>query len=670
MYQNIAILIIMLPLASSVINGLFVKIIDKKLAQIIATGFLSLSALFSLIIFSHTGLDGHIIHIKLLPWIEIGNFKVNWSIYIDQLTSIMFIAVTWVSSVVHIYSLGYMAEDKGIIRFLSFLSLFTFFMLMLVSADNFLQLFFGWEGVGVCSYLLIGFWYSKESANKAAIKAFITNRASDFAFILGIITIIFYCGSANYKDVFSSAELLSNTKILLQFSILDIICLLLFIGCMGKSAQIGLHIWLPDAMEGPTPVSALIHAATMVTAGVFLVARCSYLFEYSPIVLQFITIIGGVTCLFAASIAIMQSDIKKIIAYSTCSQLGYMFMACGVSAYNSGIFHLVTHAFFKALLFLSAGSVIHAVHERDIFKMGNLRNKMPITYGNFLIGSLALIGIYPLAGFYSKDSILEAAYSSGSFMFIFGIVAAILTAIYSMKIIMLVFHGKTKLEKDVFEHAHEPAKVMNNPLILLVAGSFFSGMIGYYLLSMDKPNGYFHESLFNLHIYKLLISHPPLYIKLLPMAVGIIGIVTGIYFYKIRQDKNFDHILQLNSKGSRQDEFKGESAQRILIREHRRVSKNSLVWSLLNDAVRNKYYFDELYNYLIVKPINCLASLFYLGDQKIIDRFGPNGFSRVVNCFSVLTGKTQTGYVFNYALYIVSFIVVVISFFVLLAVVH
>ena len=652
MYQNIAIMIIMLPLASSVINGLFVKIIDKKLAQIIATGFLSLSALFSLIIFSHTGLDRHIIHIKLLPWIEAGNFKVNWSIYIDQLTSIMFIAVTWVSSVVHIYSLGYMAKDKGIIRFLSFLSLFTFFMLMLVSADNFLQLFFGWEGVGVCSYLLIGFWYSKESANKAAIKAFITNRASDFAFILGIITIIFYCGSANYKDVFSSAELLSNTKILLQFSILDIICLLLFIGCMGKSAQIGLHIWLPDAMEGPTPVSALIHAATMVTAGVFLVARCSYLFEYSPIVLQFITIIGGVTCLFAASIAIMQSDIKKIIAYSTCSQLGYMFMACGVSAYNSGIFHLVTHAFFKALLFLSAGSVIHAVHEQDIFKMGNLRNKMPVTYGNFLIGSLALIGIYPLAGFYSKDSILEAAYSSGSFMFIFGIAAAILTAIYSMKIIMLVFHGKTKLEKDVFEHAHEPAKIMNNPLILLVAGSFFSGMIGYYLLSMDKPNGYFHESLFNLHIYKLLISHPPLYIKLLPMAVGIVGIVIGIF------------VFSLSSR---------LSSMSFLRKQESKKNKNDWIpWSshgmtplvLISNILRNKYYFDELYNCLIVKPINCLASLFYLGDQKIIDRFGPNGFSRVVNCFSVLTCKTQTGYVFNYALYIVSFIVVTISFFV------
>ncbi|AAY62108.1 proton-translocating NADH-quinone oxidoreductase, chain L family protein [Rickettsia felis str. Pedreira] len=642
MYQNLAIMIIMLPLASSVINGLFLKVIDTKLAQIIATGFLSLSALFSLVIFCDAGLDGNIIHIKLLPWIEVGNFKVNWSIYIDQLTSIMFIAVTWVSSVVHIYSLGYMAEDKGIIRFLSFLSLFTFFMLMLVSADNFLQLFFGWEGVGVCSYLLIGFWYSKESANKAAIKAFITNRASDFAFILGIITIIVYCGSANYKDVFSSAELLSNTKIFLQFSILDVICLLLFIGCMGKSAQIGLHVWLPDAMEGPTPVSALIHAATMVTAGVFLVARCSYLFEYSPLVLQFITIIGGVTCLFAASIAIMQSDIKKIIAYSTCSQLGYMFMACGVSAYNSGIFHLVTHAFFKALLFLSAGSIIHAVHEQDIFKMGDLRNKMPVTYGNSLIGSLALIGIYPLAGFYSKDSILEAAYSSGSFMFIFGIAAAILTAIYSMKIIMLVFYGKTKLEKDVFEHAHEPAKIMNTPLILLVAGSFFSGMIGYYLLSMDKPNGYFHESLFNLHIYKLLISHPPLYIKLLPMAVGIMGIVIGICVY------NSSTIMS----------FRPSSMS------FPRKRESSKPFNLVYNILHNKYYFDEIYNFLIVKPINCLASLFYLGDQKIIDRFGPNGFSRVVNCFSVLTGKTQTGYVFNYALYIVSFIVVVISVFV------
>ncbi|HJD60735.1 MAG TPA: NADH-quinone oxidoreductase subunit L [Rickettsia endosymbiont of Columbicola hoogstraali] len=637
MYQSIAIMIIVLPLASALINGLFVRRIDKKLASIVTTSFLSLSALFALIIFYHTGLNEHIIHIKLLPWIEISQFKVDWSIYIDQLTSIMFIAVTWVSSVVHIYSLGYMAEDKGIVRFLSFLSLFTFFMLMLVSADNFLQLFFGWEGVGVCSYLLIGFWYSKESANKAAIKAFIVNRVGDFAFILSLITIIFYCHSANYEDVFLLAPKLANTKILLadfEISILDIACLLLFIGCMGKSAQIGLHVWLPDAMEGPTPVSALIHAATMVTAGVFLVARCSYLFEYSPMVLQFITIIGGITCLFAASIAIMQNDIKKIIAYSTCSQLGYMFMACGVSAYNSGIFHLVTHAFFKALLFLSAGSVIHAVHEQDIFKMGELRNKMPITYGNFLIGLLALIGIYPLAGFYSKDSILEAVYSSGSFMFIFGILAAILTAIYSIKIIMLVFHGKTRLEKDVFEHAHEPPKVMNNPLTLLVAGSFFSGMIGYYLLSMDKPNGYFNDSLLNLQVYKLLVTHPPLHIKLLPMIVGIIGIVAGIYLYKSDVVMSFPR---------RRESSKDNYFTKILI---------------------NKYYFDELYNFLIVKPINCLACLFYSGDQKIIDRFGPNGFARSVNCFSILTGKTQTGYIFNYTLYVVFFMVAAISCFV------
>ena len=658
MYQSITIMIIMLPLASAVINGLFSRVINKKLASIIAASFLSLSALFATIIFSYTGLEGHIVHIKLLPWITIKQFSADFAIYVDQLTSIMFIVVTFVSSVVHIYSLGYMAADKGIVRFLSFLSLFTFFMLILVSADNFLQLFFGWEGVGLCSYLLISFWYSKDSANKAAIKAFIANRVGDFAFILGIIMIIFFFRSANYKDVFLNAELLSNAKILFfgcNLSILDIICLLLFIGCMGKSAQIGLHIWLPDAMEGPTPVSALIHAATMVTAGVFLVARCSYLFEYSPIALQLITINGGITCLFAASIAIMQSDIKKIIAYSTCSQLGYMFLACGVSAYNSGIFHLVTHAFFKALLFLSAGSIIHAVHEQDIFKIGGLRNKMPVTYGNFLIGSLALIGIYPLAGFYSKDSILEAAYNSRSFMFIFGIVAAVLTAIYSMKIIMLVFHGKTKLKKDIFRHAHEAPKVMNNPLILLVTGSFFSGMIGYYLLSMDKPNGYFHESLFNLHIYKLLISHPPLYIKLLPMVAGIIGIIIGIHLYsKIKEDKNFDYTT------SRQDEF-SKLIQRL-------NPKNTLIWKFLNDVVRNKYYFDELYNYLIVKPINCLGYLFYFSDQKIIDHFGPNGFSRCVNYFSILTNKVQTGYIFNYTLYIVLFMVVVISYFVWLGV--
>ncbi|MFY9590307.1 NADH-quinone oxidoreductase subunit L [Rickettsia endosymbiont of Halotydeus destructor] len=629
MHETIAVLIVMLPLASAVINGMLCQVINKKYASIISSSAIIISALFSLYIFYYTGLNQNILHITLGKWFEIAKFKVNWAIYVDQLTSIMFLVVTCVSSVVHVYSLGYMREDKGLTKFLSFLSLFTFFMLMLVSADNFLQLFFGWEGVGLCSYLLIGFWYKKEAANKAAIKAFIVNRVGDFAFILGIIAIIFYCHSANFQDVFLAAKELANTSInLFGFlpSRLDIICLLLFIGCMGKSAQIGLHVWLPDAMEGPTPVSALIHAATMVTAGVFLVARCSYLFEYSPAILQFITIIGGTTCLFAATIAIAQSDIKKIIAYSTCSQLGYMFLACGVSAYNIAIFHLITHAFFKALLFLSAGSVIHAVHEQDIFKMGGLRDKMPVTYSNFLIGSLALIGIYPLAGFYSKDLILESVYSAGSFMFIFGIIAAVLTAIYSMKIIMLVFHGKTKLVHDVFEHAHESPKIMNSPLTILVAGSFFSGMIGYYLLSIDKPGGYFHESIFSLNSYRLLMNHPPLYIKLLPMIVGIIGIIIGICFYhKIRLDKKAGFI---------------------------------------ENILKNKYYFDEIYELIIVKFLIQISRLFYFSDQKIIDRFGPEGFSKIVNCFGFLASKTQTGYVFNYTLYIVLFVVSVITFFI------
>lgn len=710
MQGTIALLIVILPLASAIINGVLCLVVNKKYASIISSSAIIISALFSLYIFYYTGLNQNIIHITLGKWFEIAKFKVNWAIYVDQLTSIMFLVVTCVSSVVHIYSLGYMAEDTGLPKFLAFLSLFTFFMLMLVSADNFLQLFFGWEGVGLCSYLLIGFWYKKEAANKAAIKAFIVNRVGDFAFILGIIAIIFYCRSANFTEVFLAAKELANAPVnLFGFlpSSLDIICLLLFIGCMGKSAQIGLHVWLPDAMEGPTPVSALIHAATMVTAGVFLVARCSYLFEYSPTILQFITIIGGITCLFAASIAIAQSDIKKIIAYSTCSQLGYMFLACGVSAYNSAIFHLVTHAFFKALLFLSAGSVIHAIHEQDIFKMGGLRDKMPVTYGNFLIGSLALIGIYPLSGFYSKDLILESVYSAGSFMFIFGIIAAILTAIYSMKIIILVFHGKTKLAHDVFEHAHEPPSIMNNPLTILVAGSFFCGMIGYYLLSIDKPGGYFHESIFSLHIYRLLINHPPLYIKMLPMAVGIIGIIIGICVYRLRivtpwqselgfmarisdvipakariqeiQKSRPEFILGYikkllkqfrHDKKSLGSRFRGNDIEDISkTMQQSRRGCNMTTLRLTRHILQNKYYFDEIYELAIVKPLTQISRLFYFSDQKIIDRFGPEGFSRVVNCFGFLASKTQTGYVFNYTLYIILFVVSVITCFIGLSVI-
>ena len=632
MIQLAAILTVFLPLISGVTNGLFCNYLSKKQASLISSSSIIITALLATFLFYHVGINREIVDIILSKWFVIDNLEISWAIYIDQLTAIMFIAVTWVSAVVHIYSLGYMQDDKGLNKFLAFLSLFTFFMLALVSSNNFVQLFFGWEGVGLCSYLLIGFWYEKEAANKAAIKAFIVNRVGDFAFILGVITIIVYFQAADFATIFDKAEVLSKVQLdFLGFkaSVVDVTCFLLFLGCMGKSAQIGLHVWLPDAMEGPTPVSALIHAATMVTAVVFLVARCSYLFEYSPVILQFIAIIGGITCLFAASIAIVQKDIKKIIAYSTCSQLGYMFLACGVSAYNAGIFHLVTHAFFKALLFLSAGSVIHACHEQDIFKIGGLKDKMPITYCNFLIGSLALIGIYPLAGFYSKDAILELAYSSGGvgrLIFVLGIMAAVLTAIYSVKIISLVFHGKTKLSKEVFEHVHESPNIMNVPLSLLVIGSLFAGMIGYYILLIDKPSGYFIDSILNIHIYGVLSYHPPLYIKLLPMIVGLFGIiVAGIFYKKVRS-----------------------------------VSKGGFIYKILE----NKYYFDEIYNSLIVRFINMLSCIANIFDQKVIDRFGPSGFSKTANYFGSLVSRTQTGYIFNYTLYIVLFIVTCLTFFI------
>lgn len=619
---------------SAIANGLFCQRFSKKKASIISSSAIILAAICASIVFYDVGIKGNIVHILLAKWLNIRGTSVSWAIYVDQLTSIMFIVVTWVSAIVHIYSLGYMGEDEGLAKFLSFLSFFTFFMLTLVSADNFLQLFFGWEGVGLCSYLLIGFWYTKDSANAAAVKAFIVNRVGDFAFILGVIMIIIYSGHADFATVFAKTQDLSNVIITIfsvKFAALDIICLLLFLGCMGKSAQIGLHVWLPDAMEGPTPVSALIHAATMVTAGVFLVARCSYLFEYSPQVLQIIAVIGGITCLFAATIAVAQTDIKRIIAYSTCSQLGYMFLACGVSAYQAGIFHLVTHAFFKALLFLSAGTVIHSCHEQDIFKIGGLKDKLPITYTNFWLGSVAIIGIYPLSGFYSKDLILESAYGSGftgEFVFWLGIIAAVLTAIYSMKIIIMVFHSETKLKKDVFEHIHEAPKIMNIPLTILVAGTLFAGMLGYYILNLGEIDGYFRSSIFNLHVKDNLHNTHSL-IKMLPMIVGLFGIFIGVYIY---QGKNYY-----------------------------KLSKN---FSYIHCLLKNKYYFDEIYNLLIVRPILVFSNLMNFFDQKIVDRFGPSGMARATNCLGCVVSRLQTGYISNYALIVLLTLVVCITIFV------
>jgi len=630
-----AITLMFAPLVSGMINGLFAQKIDKNIAGKTAVFFMLLSSVMAAVIFYGVGINEQTIHIILFKWFDIGNATVNWSIYVDQLTAIMFIAVCFVSSVVHIYSLGYMADDENLPKFLCYLSLFTFFMLCLVSADNFMQLFFGWEGVGLCSYLLIGYWYREQSACKAAIKAFIVNRISDCAFVIGIIMLIIYTGYADFTHIFKLAPELTSLKISLwsyEIAILDIICLLLFIGCMGKSAQIGLHVWLPDAMEGPTPVSALIHAATMVTAGVFLLARCSYLFEYSPCVLQVIAFIGGVTCLFAASIAIAQSDIKKIIAYSTCSQLGYMFLACGMSCYKAGIFHLVTHAYFKALLFLSAGSIIHAAHEQDIFKLGGLKDKLPITYLNFWIGSLALIGIFPLAGFYSKDLILESAYNShsniGHIMFWVGILAASLTAIYSMKIILLTFHSESKMSKQQLAEVHESPQIMNAPLILLSAGALFSGMIGYYILRIDKLNGFFGSSIFNLEIHYAHLQN--VFIEFLPLLIGIIGIITGYLLYK---NKLYIKVG---------DRFK-----------------------VISKILQNKYYFDEIYNLVFVKNTNCLSKLANIIDYKIIDKYGPGAFTNIINSLARRICALQTGYLFNYALIMISAIAVIITVFVI-----
>lgn len=630
--QIIALFAIFLPLAAAIINGFFGRIISRKNTQLIACVPMIIASLSALYVFYYVGIKGHIVHFIIHRWLAIGQIDVNWAIYIDSLSCIMLLVVTLVSTVVHIYSLGYMKDDSGLPKFLSYLSLFTFFMIILVLADNFLQLFVGWEGVGLCSYLLIGFWYDKPKANSAAIKAFIVNRVGDCAFILGIIMIIIHTGDINFNRIFANLDKIADLRTTVgefDFATIDIICLLLFIGCMGKSAQIGLHVWLPDAMEGPTPVSALIHAATMVTAGIFLVARCSFLFEHSPIMLQSIAIVGGITSLFAATIAIVQSDIKKIIAYSTCSQLGYMFLACGVSAYQNGIFHLVTHAFFKALLFLSAGSVIHVCHEQNIFKMGGLRSKMPITYLNFWIGSFAIIGIFPLSGFYSKDLILESVYNAreaGKILFIFGIIAAILTAIYSMKIIILVFHGKTNLSQEDYDNAHEAPLIMNLPQMLLIIGSISAGAIGYYLLNINDSTGYFKNSI-------AMVSHSnhdtPTLIHLLPLIVGVIGMIISTYIYK----KGIYTII-----GTRLQSF----------------------YSLL----QNGYFFDYMYSIIITKPLVRLSNTVARLDYKFFDRLGPAGFTKITQIFAVLISRLQTGYIFNYVFVIILSIIICMTYFV------
>ena len=473
--------IIFLPLIASIISGFFGRYIGDRNSEIVTSALVSISALLSIHVLYQVIVNQYEENIVIATWISSGSLDVNWSMLIDPLSAVMLVVVTSVSALVHIYSIGYMSHDPHKPRFMAYLSLFTFAMLMLVTSDNFIQLFFGWEGVGLCSYFLIGFWFKKESANAAAIKAFVVNRVGDFGFALGIFLIFYLFGTVNYSEVFQQIPTVVDKNLsFLGFEVkaIDLICLLLFIGAMGKSAQILLHTWLPDAMEGPTPVSALIHAATMVTAGVFLVVRCSPIYEYSPLILNFITIVGMTTAFFAATVALVQTDIKKIIAYSTCSQLGFMFVACGLGAFNIAIFHLITHGYFKALLFLSSGSVIHGVHdEQDMDKMGNLFSKMKITAVMMWIGTLAIIGFPYSSGYFSKDLILSSSFnliSLGPLVYVILAIVSAMTAFYSFRLIFKVFHGNYNGSYD-YEKIHESGPFMLVPLLLLSLGAILTG---------------------------------------------------------------------------------------------------------------------------------------------------------------------------------------------------
>ena len=632
-------LIVFLPLLGSIIAGFWGRRLGDKLSLYLTSILLLISMTLSWITFWQLS-SNHVDKVyPLMEWMNIGDFNVVWSLRHDMLSAVMMIVITTVSAMVHIYSIGYMSHDNSKPRFMSYLSLFTFAMLMLVTSDNLIQLFFGWEGVGLASYLLIGFWYHKPSAHTAAMKAFIVNRVGDFGFILGIIAIYSVFGSLYFDEIFSDVEGLHKLSIVMlgfKINVIELIAILLFIGAMGKSAQIGLHTWLPDAMEGPTPVSALIHAATMVTAGVFLVCRMSPLLEFAPFALNVITIVGAMTAIFAATIGLTQFDIKRVIAYSTCSQLGYMFFAAGVSAYPASMFHLTTHAFFKALLFLGAGSVIHAMSdEQDMRKMGGIWKKIPITYALMWVGSLALAGIPFFAGYYSKDLILEAAWAassnSGYFAFWLGCLAAFLTAFYSWRVLLLTFHGNFNSSKEVLDHVHESPIVMLIPLFVLALGAIFSGWYFYNDFVGYNWKEFWGNSIFISEKHKAfkLAHYVPLWVKYLPIFLAILGILCAYLFYIL--NPNLPKILS---------------------------KKFSPIYNLFY----NKWYFDELYDYLFVKSFIKFGNFFWKkGDEGTIDRFGPNGISNLVKNISSKSIIIQSGYIYHYAFAMLIGLVVLIT---------
>ena len=567
--------LLFLPLIASITSGFLGKFLGDRNSEIITSVFVSISAILSLVLFYSVIVNGYESNVVVAKWINSGTLDVNWSIKVDALSSLMLVVVTLVSALVHIYSIGYMSHDPHKPRFMAYLSLFTFSMLTLVTSDNFLQLFFGWEGVGLCSYFLIGFWFKKDSANAAAIKAFVVNRVGDFGFALGIFLIFYLFGTVNYSEVFTQIpQIVDKNLFFLGFNVkaVDLICILLFIGAMGKSAQIFLHTWLPDAMEGPSPVSALIHAATMVTAGVFLVVRCSPIFEYSPLTLNIITVVGMITAFFAATVALVQTDIKKIIAYSTCSQLGYMFFAAGVGAYNVAMFHLFTHAFFKALLFLGSGSVIHSFKdEQDINQMGGVYKKLPYTYIFMIIGTLALTGFPFLSGFYSKDAIIEFAYLKGNTTGYYaagvGILTAVLTSIYSWRLIFKTFHGEYNNKKIDIKEMHESPLIMLLPLFVLAIGAIFAGF-----LFKDLFIGHGGDNIFWGNSIKFLnplnTEHPPLWLLLTTPVLVLISI--PIAYYLFVKDKSVPYQIVQSNKP-------------------------------LHNFLINKWYFDELYDVLFIQ---------------------------------------------------------------------
>jgi NADH-quinone oxidoreductase subunit L len=660
--------IVFLPLIGSIIAGLFGRVIGARASELVTTVLLFVSAILSCFAFYQVMYLDQATTLHVLEWVVSGGFVADWTIRVDALTAVMLVVVTGVSALVHLYSIGYMHEDEHRPRFFSYLSFFTFAMLALVTSNNFLQLFFGWEGVGLASYLLIGFWYTRPSANAAAIKAFVVNRVGDFGFALGIFGIYSVFHTLDFSAVFAAAPAFAGKSFIFAghpVDILNALCLLLFVGAMGKSAQIGLHTWLPDAMEGPTPVSALIHAATMVTAGVFLVCRCSPLFEHAPTALAVVTFIGATTAFFAASVGLFQNDIKRVIAYSTCSQLGYMFVAAGVSAYGAAMFHLFTHAFFKALLFLSAGSVIHAMHhEQDMRKMGGLVKLLPYTWLLMGIGNLALTGVgIPFvggaSGFYSKDGIINATYLAGTpvgtYAFVLTLTAALMTSFYSWRQFLMTFHGsyrgahesnvphaggQTHEEPAVgHEHGHalrlsevhESPPAMLLPLAVLAAGALLAGAIFNHDFVGPDALGFWHGTVASIAGHAAPGAEVPLWVEFAPIVATVVGFAVAYYYYIAHPEL-----------------------------PPKMAAKGGFLYRFLY----NKWYFDELYDFLFVRTTLKLGRfLWKTGDGRIIDGLGPDGIAARVIDTTRGAVRLQSGYVYHYAFAMLVGVVVLVSWF-------